>query len=574
MSTEQVAREIERFLSSDRAEVLCIRGRWGVGKTFAWRRYLGATRDAGLLAPQAYAYVSLFGLNSLDDLRYAIFESTVSIEHALTGPTPETFGDLASKGKALGRKTASWLGPALSLVGAGDLGSALSKSAFLLVRNQLVCLDDLERAGDGLNPRDVLGLASFLKEQRNCRVVLLLNDEAMADEPRAEFHRLLEKVIDVSLVFAPTASEASVIALPGNSRVVEQLRRNVETLGITNIRVIKKIERLAYMLAAELETYRSEVLTQAITTCVLGGWAVFEPDQSPPLEFIRTYNGFLLAVQDGDNEPTAEVQRWRDTLANISFSHADEFDRLILSGVSVGYFDKAALSERAKELDDQWRRQRTTNSFKEAWERYHHSLAEEDDVVIDGIRQAAFENIAVADATNINATIYLLREFSRDDEADELAEAYVASRPNEHAAFDLDEYHFMPDQPVDGALRAAFQRRYDAFEDTRDPKQVLLEIAQGNGWNTADERLMATLSADAFEALIEGTTGPDLRRVVKTALRMASHGGDSAPRMRAALHEALARIATKSPLRARRLRYWGFSGPVRNAEARGLPDQV
>lgn len=572
MSTEQVAREIGRFLRSDRAEVLCVRGRWGVGKTFAWRRYLQTTREAGHLVRQPYAYVSLFGLNSLDDLRYAIFESTVSIEHALTGPTPETFGELASKGMALGRRTASWLGPVLSFVGAGDLGTALSKSAFLLVRDQLLCLDDLERAGDGLNPRDVLGLVSFLKEQRNCRVVLLLNDEAMADEAKAEFHCLLEKVIDVSLVFAPTAGEASAIALADDQPVGDQLRRNVEALGITNIRVIKKIERLAFILASELKPYRAEVLKQAVATCVLGGWAVFEPDQAPSLEFIKAYNGALLAMQDRDNDPTPEVLRWRDILSILSFSHADDFDRVVLNGVAVGYFDEVRLAEEARALDDQWARQNRKNSFSEAWNLYHHSLVEEDDTVVEAIRQGALDNIAVTDATNINATIYLLREFERNDEADELAEAYVASLPDEQDALDLDEHHFMPDQPVDGALRAAFQARYDAFEDTRDPKQVLLEIARGNGWNTADERLMATLSADAFQALIEGTTGPDLRRVVKTALRMASHGGDSAPRMRAALHDALARIAAKSPLRARRLRYWGFARPARPAEAGGLPE--
>lgn len=279
-------------------------------------------------------------------------------------------------------------------------------------------------------------------------------------------------------------------------------------------------------------------------------------------------------MQDRDNDPTPEVVRWRDILAILSFSHADEFDKIVLNGVAVGYFDQARLLEEAKALDDQLARQDSKNSFSQAWDRYHHSLAEDDETVIEAIRQGALENIDVTDATSINATIYLLREFGRNDDADELAEAYVASRPNEPNALDLGEYHFMPDQPADDALRAAFEKRYEAFEDTRDPKRVLLEIARGQGWNTQDERLMATLSADEFQILIESTEGPDLRRVIKTALRMASHGGgETAPRMRAALHEALARIAAKSTLRARRLRYWGFAAPVRPVEANALPNK-
>ena len=136
MSTDLVAKEVHRFLTHDRPEVLCIRGRWGVGKTYAWRQHLDQARAGGKLTSQDYAYVSLFGLNSLDDLRYAIFENTVPADRALAGPTVETFGKLIDGAKVFGRKTSSWLSPILSGIGWGDMGGALSRSAFLLVRNQ------------------------------------------------------------------------------------------------------------------------------------------------------------------------------------------------------------------------------------------------------------------------------------------------------------------------------------------------------------------------------------------------------------------------------------------------------
>jgi hypothetical protein len=566
MSIDRVAKEIGRFLASDRPEVLCVRGKWGVGKTYAWRGFLEKTRKSNNLARQPYAYVSLFGLNSLDDLRYAVFESTVPPENALTGPTSETFGALVAKGKSIGRKTTAWLGPALSIMGAGDLGTALSKSAFLLVRDQLVCLDDLERAGDGLKPRDVLGLVSFLKEQRNCRVVILLNDEALGDDDRAEFFRLLEKVIDVSLVFAPTPSEAASIALNRDEPVHIKLRRYVEALSITNIRVIKKIERLALILAKEVEPYDSRVLEQAVAACAIAGWVVFEPDNSPSLDFVRNYNAVILAMRDRDNNPTPDEVRWRDIFSSISFLHADDFDQLIFDGVVVGYFDQDRLIAEAKSLDEKFNRN-TRNSFAKAWDSYHHSIAKEDDEVIESIFNGAIENLAEIDASNINSTIFLLREFGRNRDADNLAQAYVAALPNELRAFTLDGHHFMPDQPVDAALAAALQARYEGFEDERDPRRVLMELAQGQGWNTEDERLMAQLSSDEFQNLIESTEGPQLRAVVKTALRMAEQGGESAPQIKASLHEALSRIAAKSPLRARRLRYWGFAGKVDPADA-------
>ena len=42
MSTElvEVEKEIARFLVSPEPEVLCISGKWGVGKTFSWNVFL------------------------------------------------------------------------------------------------------------------------------------------------------------------------------------------------------------------------------------------------------------------------------------------------------------------------------------------------------------------------------------------------------------------------------------------------------------------------------------------------------------------------------------------------------
>ena len=55
-------------------------GQWGVGKTFAWNKYpFQNAQMQGQIGLKRYSYVSLFGINSLDDLKYAIFENTDSV---------------------------------------------------------------------------------------------------------------------------------------------------------------------------------------------------------------------------------------------------------------------------------------------------------------------------------------------------------------------------------------------------------------------------------------------------------------------------------------------------------------
>lgn len=157
MSLVLVEQEVRRFLSDAAPEVLCIKGKWGVGKTFGWRTFLRRARDDNKLAMASYAYVSLFGLNSLDDLRYALFERTVSGDAIGEDPSPETFREMVSDRNA-GRKWKPIIDGALAFFNRQGLSDLLAKAAILTVRKQIICFDDLERAGDGLGTREVLGI--------------------------------------------------------------------------------------------------------------------------------------------------------------------------------------------------------------------------------------------------------------------------------------------------------------------------------------------------------------------------------------------------------------------------------
>jgi hypothetical protein len=61
MSVELVKAEIARFLADPEPSVLCLQGKWGVGKTYAWNEQLKAAHASKRLALRSYSYVSLFG---------------------------------------------------------------------------------------------------------------------------------------------------------------------------------------------------------------------------------------------------------------------------------------------------------------------------------------------------------------------------------------------------------------------------------------------------------------------------------------------------------------------------------
>jgi hypothetical protein len=75
-SLKLVQAEVNRFLQSANPEILCVSGEWGVGKTYTWQILLDDAIAKRKIALNQYAYVSLFGLNSLESLKLAIFENS------------------------------------------------------------------------------------------------------------------------------------------------------------------------------------------------------------------------------------------------------------------------------------------------------------------------------------------------------------------------------------------------------------------------------------------------------------------------------------------------------------------
>ncbi|HAU0604412.1 TPA: hypothetical protein JBH38_03195 [Legionella pneumophila] len=69
MSLKYIEEQIIAFLNSNKAEVLALYGRWGIGKTFLWNKIIENKNFAPCY--KQYSYVSLFGINSINELKTA-----------------------------------------------------------------------------------------------------------------------------------------------------------------------------------------------------------------------------------------------------------------------------------------------------------------------------------------------------------------------------------------------------------------------------------------------------------------------------------------------------------------------
>ncbi|MGY4433127.1 hypothetical protein ACVWWO_005604 [Bradyrhizobium sp. F1.13.1] len=531
--------EISRFLKSAKAEVLCIRGRWGVGKTYTWEMFLGEVHTAEPLQ-QKYSYVSLFGLDTLDKFKTTIFENTVPIESIGSEPSLKTLDlNLRQAGTSL-----------LKAFKPG-LAAAADQVSFLAVRDLIVCIDDLERKGEKLRVVDVLGLASLLKERRNCKVVLILNEEELETKDQETFAKYSEKVIDSSLVFAPTPVDSAEIAIKGPAPHMRQLADCGIKLGIANIRILKRLERLVSMVEPTLRGYDDRLIQQAVTTLALFGWAVYgKQDELLDFALTKRYRSrFGMNGELGDAEKSFD-----DLLEKFGFGFADDFDKVLLDGIMSGFFDLPKLKACADTLQEKYKHDAAQQALDRPWQKYRDSFDDNGDEIAAELLQATKSHIAQVTVSYLDAVVSFLKRMGRDAEAKEAIDLFMKHNANEpRAAFDINN---TVQRPSDPDVSLAISEKHSSYDDKRNPADVLFQIAKNSGWGEEDVALLSKLSPDDFYAMFKTLRGLELRSVVRQAMEFARRSlaaGDKDYRT-IGTHAltALKRLGAESPLNAQR----------------------
>lgn len=441
MSIEIVKQQIKLFVNSKTPEVMGIKGAWGVGKTYSWKKYLSDYKADGTIALPRYSYVSLFGINSLEAFKYAIFENTVKRELIGTEASIETFKENTTGiADSLTRKS---YGIFKNVPLIKSFSSTIESLSFLSITETLICIDDLERKGKGLDIKDLLGLISLLKEQKRCKVVILLND---SEDGLDNYFKYREKVIDLELEFSPTARECAEIAFEGYSYEAEHLRLFSEKLEIKNIRVLKKIERLVFISIPALDGLEVEVMHQVIHSLVLFSWAYYcskGNDEVPSFDFVTrtSYSSYGI----GDNEEEDEkTKKWKAILHDYEYGITDELDLVLAKAVETGYIVGCELREKAQVNNSQVLASKSENSFTKAWELYHHNFDDNQNEVVDALYESLVANAKHISPMNLSGTVTLLRELGEDEKAGDAIDKYIDSRKDTPNLFNLNDFMSNP----------------------------------------------------------------------------------------------------------------------------------
>ncbi len=492
MSVISVQTAIKEFLASSKAEVLCIRGHWGTGKTYAWKTTAKSQRsESGAVAFNGYAYVSLFGVNSITDLKSQILQNTVTRAQMGDVPSMETATKFASSVETATKK--GILGLVSGIL--GTRSEAIVSALGLLISKQIVCIDDLERKGEKLSTGDVLGYLSHLKEERGCKVVILLNDEALNGSDKQQFAVYLEKVVDRNLLFAPTAEES---------------------------------------IAASM---------------VVMGWVHHQPSSAPSIEFLK---GFSRRMWGREKQTlTLDEEAYDATLSNFGFSHLDDLDIELYHGIANGYFTQPTIDDHASEFHRKVLKEQALERHREAYNEYHNSFRNGLEVVTK-IADSFIREVEFLSVENLQATVSLLRELSLTESIKPTIDAFIASRKDNPAATDNDRT-YTDDRKLDPEI----VERLKEVREEQQPKKIIEDILS-ESQDVYEQKVVIALLAfpiDEYERMLRTYEGKKLAVILRSlgAYSRIGNPTDDMKEVTRRYHDAMRKVATDSDLNRHRV---------------------
>lgn len=166
------------FSISKQKYKILIDGNWGIGKTFVYNSFLKSKNN------NKY-YISLFGISSIEEVEKRIIQKVLfprlknlnksSIIHAL-----KTFGAQYVETK--------------SGISISDMIEINTIENLKFSEKSIICFDDLERLGDDISFKELLGLIERLGGKIN--VVVICNKSKLSPENTKIFNEYQEKIVD------------------------------------------------------------------------------------------------------------------------------------------------------------------------------------------------------------------------------------------------------------------------------------------------------------------------------------------------------------------------------------------
>ncbi|MHC6184717.1 P-loop NTPase fold protein [Acinetobacter sp. X9] len=422
MNTLQKEQRLKELLENNirnekNGTAIAITGSWGIGKTFFWRSFLDKQLSDERVYKndnvfnRKYAYVSLFGLESLSDLRTQIYSSIESYHSSIEIPKwikslPSIFKDTR-----------------ITQLGINAPVKLIDSLMFAQVKDAIICFDDFERMSNKLDVKDVMGLANYLKLEKNCQIILILDEDKTETENKRKYGDYKEKLIDETIILNSVEPLIRANTKGIDEQLVNLMIDFAEKLDIHNFRFFQKVIKLFRYFLIELTKEIAYSTKEIILIRILQGY------------LIQDYSGLDYLWDDCKYFSEKQQENWSDkkrqtyeSLQKVSdsFNHNDnwsiEFQKWFDQKGEIDFFELRELAN--SELISE-KNQDIKNKMWDIFAKRHDLKLEEAD--LEYIVSLADECVKLESFHNTASMYEIIKKYLADKSKAEMFKARTLS---------------------------------------------------------------------------------------------------------------------------------------------------
>lgn len=574
LSLDNLAESFNAFFDGE-ARVLILKGDWGVGKTYFWNEYINLRIQQGCLPQLAYSYVSLFGANSLEDVRKSIFHNAKPLKTKEEVDSAFEFQEaestwfyermphiktalldrLARKASILGKFTKH----TQDLPVVGKFVNFASRFEYGYINNYLVCFDDLERKGKNLTVREIMGLADELAQRKRCKVVIVFNEESLGEskDDYAEFQSYREKVVDMEVVHSPSSKRNFSCVFDEGFVGRQSLETAIVSMGVKNIRVLRKLKWLVERFNVYISHAHSSIANEFYLHAALLCCEFFIRNKKLGYEELlsRLPTTSWMSTKQPDTGNATADKRFGELVSNLKLS-SSAFDIHIDSFLQHGFLDSQLLIQTIGEMEEGIRFNTANYKLHNAWEIYSNSFENNFNEFSGGLKDVLDNDLDKISLSDFSSAIDVLADFG--EPVTDYIERFVGLNEDK-----LDSKNKSHDWSVRRAINVELSTAIKALKHesmVMDLDQVTLRIAEDNGWANNDIEFLYSLEVEDYIDWMKSSPA-DLQTKIVNGLYQFNDLSSSKNELTVKfenisekVRQALIRIASESKLNALRVK--------------------
>jgi hypothetical protein len=279
----------------------------------------------------------------------------------------------------------------------------------------LLIIDDIDRRGESLQLREIIGFANTLVEhtKTKVKVILVINEDELAASDRSEWETLREKFIDGEFAFHPSPRELALefVKEPRLAKVVAKIHHGI---GSPNIRTMLKTEALAleaerYLADHGLVLVEDEVIhTAQLAALFLGAGKHY------PVERIVDDRPSWLTVFAGTKELPDDFKILALKADRIGFLANAPLDRLLLRFFQDGWIAPETITSFTVGRVEQHQVEAYNRANLSLWSALHTTFRDTTAEFIEAANNLVRQYTGQVDLTGIQGITGALKELGSD----------------------------------------------------------------------------------------------------------------------------------------------------------------